>query len=369
MTEAPKRSWRIVHSETSTAWGGQERRILAELTGFKKRGCTVALLAPTDAGIHRRARAADIQCAPLSEARLAFPWTVLRTAVWLRRFRPDVVNPHSSRDGWTVGLAARLAGVPLIIRSRHFDVAVSSPWLSRHAYASLCHHVITTSPKIAREFGLLFQLPQDRITAIPTGIDLDEFSPTGPAAKLELPATDGPLIGMIGVIRLAKGHVVLLEAARQLCESGFPVRCVFVGDGPYHSAVEARVRELNLADRVLFTGHRDDVPSILRALSLVAMPSLHEAVPQVALQALATGTPVVASNVGGLPEIVRPGETGRLCPPKDATALAKAIRETIDEPAATCRMCEQGRAMIQSKYSLDGMLDMVETIYLRYLKR
>src|SRR5881392_1368922 len=112
-----KRVWRIVHSESSTGWGGQEHRVLAELAGFQRRGSQVRLLAPTDSHIFRRAVERHIPTHPLPMARWQFPLAVLDTARWLRRLKPDVVNTHSSRDGWIAGLAARVARVPLVIRT------------------------------------------------------------------------------------------------------------------------------------------------------------------------------------------------------------------------------------------------------------
>jgi glycosyltransferase involved in cell wall biosynthesis len=341
---------------------------MAELLGFRGRGHTVGLVAPAPATIFAEAVKSDLPHATLSENRWAFPFAVTNTARWLREFHADVVNTHSSRDGWIVGLAARLARVPLVIRSRHFDVPVANPWLSRHLYATLADHLITTSPKVAADFRELFRLSDDRVTAIPTGVDVVKFSPEGPKASFEFPPeATGPLIGIIGVIRQAKGHPALFRAMRQLANGGFPMRCVVVGDRPNRALLEKYVGDLGLLDSVLFAGQRDDVPAILRALDVLAIPSLHEAIPQVGLQALATKTPVVASNVGGIPAIIRPGETGRLCAPGDAASLASALREALSDKAATQAMCERGRALVEREHTVEVMLDRLEKIYRRYL--
>lgn len=255
-----------------------------------------------------------------------------------------------------------------MIRSRHFDVPVSNPWLSRQVYATLADHLITTSPKVAGDFRTLFRLPEDRVTAIPTGVDTVKFSPVGPRAAFEFPPeARGPLIGIIGVIRSAKGHMVLFEAIKQLTLHGLPLRCVVVGEGPYRVYAEQRMRELGLSGHVHFAGQRDDVPAILRALDVLAIPSLHEAIPQVGLQALATKTPVVASNVGGIPAIIRPGETGRLCLPGDAASLAAALREALTDTTTTQAMCERGRALVEREHTVEVMLDQIEAIYRRKL--
>ncbi len=342
--------------------------MLAELLGFRGRGHKVGVVAPANARLFEEAVRHDFARATLELNRWAFPFAVGRTAGWLRRFGADVVNTHSSRDGWIVGLAARLARTPLVIRSRHFDVPVSSPWLSRHVYATLADQLITTSPKVAADFRALFHLPEDRVAAIPTGVDVTRFSPAGPKATFSFPADSaGAVIGIIGVIRQAKGHRVLFDSIQQLLACGFPVRCVVVGDSPNRAGLERRVAELGLTDRILFLGHRDDVPEILRALDVVAIPSLHEAIPQVGLQALATMTPVVASNVGGIPSIIRPGETGRLCEPGDAASLAAALREALTDSAKTESMRAHGRELIEREHTVEAMLNRLEAIYRRRL--
>ena len=342
---------------------------MAELDGFRRRGHEVWLLAPARSEIFSRAQTAGIACQPVDYARWKIPFAALKVAAWLRRIRPHVVNPHSSRDGWLVGAAARLARVPFIVRTRHFDVPISSKRVSGFVYSRLADHVLTTSPMVTAHFRELFQLPESRVTTLPTGIDVIEFSPLGRRAELAPAAQQKnlPLIGMVSIIRRAKGHETLLAAARQLRDGGLAAHYVIVGEGPYLDKVRATAMNLQLEDCVTFTGVRDDIPAVLRALSVLVIPSLHEGIPQTGLQALATKTPIVASNVGGIPSIIRHGNTGRLVPPGDAAAIAQALRETLQDTAATQRMCEAGRALVEKKHSLEGMLDQVEALYRRYL--
>ncbi|MBM3823192.1 MAG: glycosyltransferase family 4 protein [Verrucomicrobia bacterium] len=369
-TPAPActRPWRIIHSEASLGWGGEERRIWAELAGFRKRGHHVGILAPEQARIFSEAAQDAMTRERLSERKWIFPFDVLRAARFLTRFQADIVNTHSSRDGWIVGLAARWARTPLVIRSRHFDVPVRNPWLSQYVYRTLADHLITTSPKVADDFRRLFHLPPDRVDALPTGVDLARFSATGPKASFDFPTSErGPTVGIIGIIRRAKGHTFLFDALKQLADKGRAMNCVVVGEGPNQPAVEARARELRLRDRIRFLGTRDDVPEILRGLDVLAIPSLHEAIPQVGLQALAVGTPVVASRVGGLPSIIRENETGRLCPPGNATALAEMLQATFDRPEETRTFSAKGQQMVMREHTVEVMLDRLGRIYHRYL--
>ncbi len=343
---------------------------MAELAGFQKRGSQVWLRAPAHSQIYQRATAAGIPVLPMSGGKLRFPFTLLQVAAWLRRVRAQIVNTHSSRDAWLVGLAARLARVPLLVRTRHIDVDYPNRWLSRHAYTTLADHVLTTSTRITADFQEMFHLTDDRISTVPTGIDLEWFSPAGPIAEL-LPTPDPqkiPLIGMVSVLRSWKGHETFLEAVRLLSAQKLAARFVIVGEGPLRQIVERSLREKGLSDAVTLTGHREDVPAVLRALAVLAIPSTqHEGVPQIGLQALATKTPVVGSDAGGIPEIIRPGETGRIFPARDAAALAAALRETLERTEATRALCERGRALVESHHSLAAMLDTLDALYRRHL--
>jgi glycosyltransferase involved in cell wall biosynthesis len=371
MAQIPNPTWRIVHSESSGGWGGQEARVLAEMSGFQERGCAVALLAPRPSGIYARAVQRRLEAHALPTSAPWMPWAVVRAANTLRRFRPHLVNTHSSRDGWIVGLAARVARVPWVIRTKHFDVPFPNLWLSRLVYEQLADHLLTTSDQIAARFREFFKWAESRVTCIPTGVDLEVFSPQGPKAELfaQNGQPDLPAVGMVGVLRGAKAHDVFLKAARRLGDEGFDARYVIVGEGPRRREIEQGIRDLQLGDRVLMTRHREDVPDILRALNLVVIPSRHEGVPQTGLQALAAGTPVVASRVGGIPQIIRHGETGRLVPPDDPVALADAIRESLTMRAASGAMVERGRALVEREHSLDAMLDKLDAIYRKSLPR
>jgi glycosyltransferase involved in cell wall biosynthesis len=363
------RPWRIAHSEASTGWGGQEHRVLAELRGFQRRGCVVRLIAPRESIIFQRAEHAGVPVLAVDFARPRFPLDALRLARWLRREKIQILNPHSSRDGWLLGVAGRLAGVPLIIRTRHIDVDYPNPFSSGIVFKKLADHVLTTSDKITAHFQKTFQIPDDRITTLPTGIDLELFSSAGVRAELPGKESGLPLVGMVSVLRSWKGHVTFLEAAAKLKSENFPARFIIVGEGPMLPHIEKKIAELQLADLVTLAGHREDVPAILRTLDVLCIPSTkHEGVPQIGLQALACKTPVVGSDVGGIPEIIRDGETGRIFPANNSAALAAAIRTAISETSLTKAMTGNGRTFVEKNFSLDRMLDRLETLYARHIK-
>ena len=347
-------------------WGGQEHRTFAELVGLRARGHAVSLLAPSRSQIFQRALAAGIQVKSVSFDRVALPVELYHLICWLRRERIQVLNTHSSRDGWLLGLAARLASVPLILRTRHIDVDYPNPTLSRIAFAGLADHVLTTSAKITANLQRVFGLSDARITTLPTGIDLERFSSGGPRA--DLGEVTMPLIGMISVLRSWKGHSDFLRAIAHLLAQGFRANYLIVGGGQAPTWIEKQISDLGLRSVVRLVGHREDVPEVLRALSLLVIPSTkHEGIPQIGLQALACETPVVGSNVGGIPEIVRHNETGRIFTTGQPEMLAEAIRRTFEEPQETVRMTKNGRALVEKCHSLDHMLNCLEEIYDRHL--
>ena len=361
-SEAPL--WRLVHSEASLGWGGQEHRTLTELVGFQKRGFDVALVASPSSVIIQRAGDAGIPVLPFVFRRLTLPLDVLRLAIWLKSRRVQILNTHSSKDGWLLGLAGRLARVPLIIRTRHIDVDYPSPRLSRLVYRVLANHVLTTSDKITAHLSQVFSLPSEKITTLPTGIDLEKFAQNGPRAELGV----GPLIGMVSVLRSWKGHSVFLRAVAALKADGFGARYVIVGGGQSPAWIEEQIQGLGIGDVVHLAGHREDVPEVLRALDLLVIPSTkHEGIPQIGLQALACKTAVIGSDIGGIPEIIRHGETGRIFSSENPEALARAIRAAFLESGLTQQMKEAGRRLVEERHSTESMLDELEMLYGRYL--
>jgi glycosyltransferase involved in cell wall biosynthesis len=343
---------------------------MAELSGFQHRGCPVWVLAHPQSQIMKRAEQAGMGRRPCAFDRRLLPFDAVRLALWLRREQIQIVNTHSSRDGWLVGIAARLARTPLLIRSRHIDVSYPNAWVSRHAFTTFADHVLTTSQKITDHFQSIFHLSADHITTLPTGIDVSRFHPDGEKAVLPVNRDPGapPVIGMVSVLRSWKGHAVFFDAIRRLREAGRDFQFVVVGGGAPVENYAGMARQHGVEGQVTFTGHREDVPEILRALDVLCIPSIkHEGVPQIGLQALACGTSVVGSDCGGIPEIIQEGKTGRIAHAGDSVALAERLAEAIDHSDDTKRMIQAGRAMVEQHHSLDHMLDRLEDIYRRHL--
>jgi glycosyltransferase involved in cell wall biosynthesis len=361
------RPWRILHTESSLGWGGQEVRVLAELEWMRAHGHWVALAAPPASAIALRAREAGIFLYPLRTHKALLPLEVARMAAWLIWNRVDVVNTHSSNDGWLAGPAARLAVRPLLIRSRHIEVDYPNRFWSRVAFRFLPHHVITTSRRIADRLVAELGISPARATCIATGVDLVRFNPKveGTLRRELGVAPNVALVGMISVLRSWKGHATFLDtAARLLGEAKRPVHFIIAGDGPAREEWTAKIAREPWKGNVTLLGHRTDVPNLLASLDVLVLPSYaHEGIPQIILQAQAMSCAVVATIVGGIPEVVEDGVTGLLVPPRDAEALAEKISSLLEDPGLNTRLGQAARANVEKHYSLDAMGERLLKLY------
>ena len=177
----------------------------------------------------------------------------------------------------------------------------------------------------------------------------------------------------IGRAISGKGMDFYLRAARLLLDEGRDVRFLVIGavsvEKSYKSEMEELARGLNLEGRVIFTGEREDVADILREVDIVVHPSLSEGLSNVILEAMAAAVPVVATRVGGTPELVQEGVTGLLVPPANATELGSAIARLLDDPQLACKFGQAGRRRIIEEFSIDRMLRQTEALYRRLLEK
>jgi glycosyltransferase involved in cell wall biosynthesis len=285
----------------------------------------------------------------------------------LREQQVDILNTHSSLDSW-VGLAAwqTLGRKPLWVRTRHLSTPVRGSWPTRSLYQAPAA-LITTGQGIKELLAQRLRVPRSRIFSIPTGVSLTEFFPQEPdparRAHLGIPAR-AYIFGTVAVLRSWKGHLYLLEALAQLLKDGSPAFLVVVGEGPYRVVIEEKIAALELQERVRLVGYQEAVDQWFALMDAVVLASYaNEGVPQALLQALAMAKPVVGTAVGGLPEVVLPGETGLLVPPRDSQALAGAMRRLLEHPEYGRELGRRGREMVAAKFSLEQMAVAVEAVY------
>jgi len=248
-----------------------------------------------------------------------------------------------------------LASVPVRLGSRRGFV--EPPGLQRMQRASYAaaHRVVANSHAAAdrlRAEGV----EDGKILVIPNGIDPDAFEPHR--------YSNAPRhIMMIACLREEKRIDVLVRAMPRILARYPDARLTLAGDGTCRDSLMELVQELGVRDRVAFLGHREDVPALLQEADVFVLPSRSEAFPNSIMEAMAAGVPVIASDVGGIPELVRDGVTGRLVPPGDVDALANALLALLDNPRQVEEFGRAGRGTIQQTYSFDRMVEQFQTLY------
>ncbi len=359
------RSLKILHTESSRGWGGQEKRILLEAVSLQERGHRVLIAGQPDALLKPEAEGAGVPFWAVRMRKSWDPFALVHLIALIREFRPDLIHTHSSKDSWLAGVAGRLMRVALI-RTRHVSIPVSGHQLN-WAYR-FPHKIMTTAGRISQilvENGLC---AASRVCVLPTGVDLSRFhsGATGEAFRAEFSVPEGaPAVGLIANLRKSKGIEHFLAAARILKDGGCRVRFFVVGEGQWRDIFRENADGLGLLDgTVTFTGYRDDVPDIMAALDVLVIASTGtEGIPQVALQAMAMGVPVVGTDVGGVPEAILPPGAGVVVPPADSKAMASKIKELLDDAPRRARMGSSGKNYVKEHHSLNRMLDETERIY------
>ena len=352
----------ILHTEASRGFGGQELRILAETRWLLDHGWDALVACQPASPLHAEAEAAGIPAVAV-RMRGAHDLPALFVLRRLMKARAvSLIHTHSSVDSWLGALAARSLRRP-VVRSRHVSIRIRS----RLALVYRLADRVVTSGEAVRAIVVGAGLPAGRVVSIPPGVDTRRFHPgvSGKTVRDELGlATDQPLVGLVANIRGSKGHNVFLEAAREVLMRRPDARFLVVGDGVGRAEVRRRVGDMRLEAAVTLTGFRRDIPEVMAALDVLVLPSIRsEATSQVIPQAFAVGTPVVASTVGGSPELVRDGETGRLVPPGDARALAAAVLELVSDPARARALGRAGQRLIADRHSLDASMALTTSVY------
>ncbi|MEJ2480967.1 MAG: glycosyltransferase [Acidihalobacter sp.] len=350
----------ILHTEAATDLGGQERRILREMELLdRERFRPVYVCSPGGKSVPV-AQELGIPTYTLRMRNSVDPVAIARLLGILRRERVDLIHTHSSRDAWVAGFAGRLARVP-VVRTRHLRTPIGGPFV----YHRLADRVIGVSEDV-RQYLIGEGVPAAQVINIPTGVDLTRFDPARTdlaevRAELGIPP-QAFLVGIVSVLRHAKGHRFLIEAFARLHAQNPEARLLIVGDGPGWNNLETQVRELGLQDVVTMPGTRRDAPAVLKALDVFVLPSTLEALGTAILEALAMGTPVLASRVGGIPEAT--GEdAGLLCAVGDVDCLAASLQRLADEPELRRRLSEAGLRRVHELYDQRLMVKRIEALY------
>lgn len=307
------------------------------------------------------------------------PWADLRAFLQISRLlreqRPDVVHTHSSKAGFLGRLAARRAHVPRIVHTPHcFAFEMDSGAARRALYVRLERLAARCTDRMicvcAAELAAALKhrvAPEERLTVIENGVRAADAA-VAPEhvealrAELGLPL-GAPVVGAVGRLTRQKGYEVLIRSAPAVLARFPDTRFVLVGDGELRAELERTAREAGVAPHVLFAGQREDTRAFYPLFDVLAVPSLWEALPYALLDGMASGSAVVASAVGGIPDVIHDGTSGWLVPPRQVPPLAEGIIALLATPELRRRLRVHAKSILERRCRLEDMIAKTEAVY------
>ncbi len=363
-------TWSIVHVLSSFGMGGQERLALDLATIQRRRGhrvSVVSLAPPPDGPLADEFARADLAVVRVAK-RPGFDLTLPpRLGKVFRQLRADLVHTHNPQPLIYSTAAARLVGARAIHTKHGLNPGATKQLMLRRAAARLVSSFVAVSEPTAVQARQQRDCALDKLEVIPNGIRLDRFAPDPTlraAMRKELKLGDAWVVGTVGRLDEYKNHLMLIRAMAPYL--GEDVKLVIIGAGPTREALDAAVARLPDPSSVILTGQRMDVPKLLPGFDVFTLPSSTEGLPLVVPEAMATGLPVVATAVGGLPSVLDEGKTGLLVPVEEEP-LAAALM-SLRDPARARAMGAAAREAALERFGAERMVDRYMELYARALR-
>lgn len=364
----PARSLRILHVDSERSWRGGERQVLELMRRQRAGGDHAELAAPAESALYRRATAEGF---PGHGVPMRGTWDVasaMALAGLHRSVRPDLVHWHAARAHAIGALAALFAPGPKRILSRRVDFLVRRNPGSVLLYSLPIDAIIAISEGVRRAL-IQSGVSADRIRLVPSGIDLAPYETPFDRAEIRRRLGIGDnerIVLQVAALAPHKSQADLLDAAALALPTRPELRFWVAGEGPLRPELEAQHRSLGLGENVRFLGFREDVTDLLRAADIFCVSSYLEGLGTSTLDAMAAGLPVVATRVGGIPEIVTDGVSGILVPPRDPRQMADAIVALAADPGRRAAMGAAGRGRAR-EFSADRTSEGTRRVYLEAL--
>lgn len=379
---------RILHVESGLNLGGQEYRTLAEVKWLNTAGHQAWIACNPDSKVFQHGLTEGLPILPLLMRHTFSPVATWKLYQLARKLACDVVHTHSPIDAW-IAAPLRLVHVP-VIRSRHITNPVGTNFMKTFCYRYGCDHLILTAEVIRKRFANDNRIPQEQMTVIGEGVDLSRFLSDVDGSSFRLLWGAEPrdvLFGCVGMLRPEKGQKIFIQAAARVCAQIPNARFVLIGDNTKPGSI-MRTKYQNLIRKefgydawrprssvrlsketpILMHGHETDIASSTAALDVAVVPSTMEAQSRTAPEALCLGKPVIASQIGGLPEVVQHEKNGLLVPPNSAEDLAEAMvrlaRDSLLRKKLGATAAEDGR----KQFSLDARMEETLQVYKKYVQ-
>ena len=293
----------------------------------------------------------------------------------IKRIRPHIVHTHTSKAGLLGRLASFLARVPIIIHTPHGHVfhsyygpVMTKVFVFAEKILSFMTDKITALTNRERDEHLEEGIASiEKYVVIHSGVMLDRLmnmSVDAGAVRGEFGiAQDSNVVGVVGRLVPIKGHKYLVSAAKRIIKEFRNTVFVFVGDGYLSSRLERQAESVGVRKNIIFTGWRKDAVEILDLFDILVLPSLNEGMGKVLVEGMALGKPIIASNVGGIIDLVRNGENGILVPPGDSDALGEAILQLLKDKNLSEKLGKNGKAMVYPEFDASVMVKQIDDLY------
>lgn len=362
---------KVFHIHTEQGWRGGEAQVLNLCEGLRNRNIESIVVTSLNSELHERLLSQGFGVYSLSTTNPINPFTILKINKALRLEKPDLIHCHTAR-AHTLALLATAAGLSLpIIVSRRVDFPVANNILSKWKYHHPRLHYIAISEgvkKVLHEAGI----PNSRIDVVHSGIEPDKFAKVGKTRhellqELNLPSR-ALIVGNVAALTDHKGQRYLIEAAKIVTHILPEVIFLIAGEGEERPNLEQQIKRLGLEEKVRLLGFRQNIGDIMRLFHLFVLSSHLEGLCTSILDALLLKIPVVATNTGGVPEIIKDHKTGLLVEPKNPSLLAEAILYALQHPSEMKRMAERGYELVLEHFTVDNMVRDTINVYHKILR-
>jgi glycosyltransferase involved in cell wall biosynthesis len=351
---------KTVHLDTGRDWRGGQAQVLHLLQGLRTRGHECRLLAPRGP-LLAQAEAAGIPVTPWRPLSEWDPMAAFAALGAIREARAEIVHCHSAHAHPPGAIAAWLAGVPVVV-SRRVDFAVGRNALSALKYRMPVDRYLCISRGVIEAMAAS-GVPRARLALVPSGVPLPAEGAPAPRSgadpdlrSLIGAGRDAIVVGTVAALAPHKNHADLARAAAIVLARRPAVQFAWIGEGECRPALERQIAALGIGDRVHLLGFRTDARALLGQFDVFALSSYLEGLCTSLLDAQALGVPVVATAVGGIPDVIESGRTGLLVPARDPAALANALERALADPEAARRRAEAARLTVKA-FSADAMVE------------
>jgi L-malate glycosyltransferase len=363
-----------LHIDTARTWRGGQNQVLLTVNGLREIGQRAALVAHPDGELRKRAAEGLelVPLAPKSEMDLTAAWRLNRV---IKRLKPNVIHAHDAHGTAMAGLALSLGaasslkssspGEPPLIVSRRVDFHLRGNSFSRWKHRQV--DCFIAASEAIRHMLIADGVPEDRTVTVHEGIDVEHVlaAPLVDVHQAFFLPHGSPVVGNIAALVPHKGQRHLIEAAHIVVQKVPDARFVILGEGELRESLERLIKEYRLEKHVLLPGFRTDVLGCLKSFDLFVMSSVTEGLGTSLLDAMACSRPIVATEAGGIPEVVENGVTGLLVPPRDHTAMADAIVTLVNDQARRRQMGDAGFARVNEKFTVERMIAGTAAVYAR----